>query len=340
MKTFTGAEYLMIDAANALGMDKDIFSKRIAWIKENFDNLEAFTQEADEPLLYLKAVQTIRAVQRGESTGHLVELDATTSGIQFMSALVGCPTGAKWTNLVDPSKRYDAYSESFSAMKAMLSKLARVVKEITRGMAKDALMTSFYGSSAEPEQVFGKDTTELDTFYAMCEKRLKGCWELRNDLIDLWNPYAESHSWTLPDGYLAYVPTKVTKKVECEIDELDGHKFTHVYKSFEGTEKGVALAANVVHSIDGYMVREVARRTNYKPSEVVRTLRYIDKALAHRDTDIELDLSMPMSVVWASKLGAAKQFAAMDTSSLLRLEAILLDMQQRDPAEVICIHDA
>ncbi|AGH57560.1 RNA polymerase [Pseudoalteromonas phage pYD6-A] len=97
---------------------------------------------------------------------------------------------------------------------------------------------------------------------------------------------------------------------------------------------------NVIHSIDGYMVREVSRRTNYNNPEVHRTLLYIEKALEHRDTDIELDLSMPMSVVWASKLGAAKQFRAMDTSSLLRLQAILKQMLEFDPAPVVCIHDA
>lgn len=337
MKFFSGAEYLLIDAANAFGLDKETFDKRLGWARANFTQLERFIEEADEPLLYLKAVQTIRAVQRGEATGHLVELDATTSGIQFMSALVGCPTGAKWTNLVDNSKRYDAYTESFNSLKTYLTKTA---KEVSRAMAKDALMTSFYGSAAEPEKVFGRDTNELDAFYTMCERRLKGCWELRNDLIGLWNPYVDDHSWTLPDNYRAYVPVKVKRKIECEIDEL-GHKFTHVYESFEGTESGVSLAANVIHSIDGYMVREVSRRVNYNQDELTRTIRFIQKALEHRDTsDVEFDLSMPMSVVWASKLGAAHQFAAMDTSSLLRLESILLEMQLHEPAEVVCIHDA
>lgn len=340
MEQFTGAEYLMIDVANAFGLDKEIYSKRINWVKANFDSLESFTEDADEPVLYLKAVQTIRNVQRGEETGHLVELDATTSGLQFMSALTGCPTGALWTNLVDPTKRYDAYTESYSALTDSLSKSARTSKEVTRARAKDALMTSFYGSSAQPEKVFGKGSNELEAFYSMCERRLKGCWELRNDLIELWNPYAEDHTWTLPDGYTAYVPTKVKKEAQCEIDELDHHTFTYKYESFEGTEQGVALAANVIHSVDGYVVREVGRRVNYKPSEISRTLKYIDAALTHRDTDIELDLSMPMSVAWATKLGAAKQFNTMDTSSLLRLKTILLEMQTKEPAELVCIHDA
>lgn len=338
MQTFTGAEYLMIDAANAFGLDKEVFPKRIAWVKNNFNNLESFTQEADEPLLYLKAVQTIRAVQNGESTGHLVELDATTSGIQFMSALVGCPTGAKWTNLVDPSKRYDAYSESFSAMKTMLSKLARLVKEITRGMAKDALMTAFYGSSAEPEKVFGRDTTELDAFYMMCEKRLKGCWELRNDLIELWNPYADDHSWTLPDGYYAYVPTSVKKKIECEIDELDGHKFTHTYESFEGTEQGVALAANVIHSIDGYMVRELSRRTNYKQSEVLSTMDKLGDEVIKRNLSFyttDLDLSMPASAKWFD-VDPTK----LSDDMVIRLYNLAKTMGNFEPTEVVCIHDA
>lgn len=338
MKSFTGAEYLLIDLANNYGLDKETFDKRIAWARANFNDLEGLVQEADEPLLFLKSLQTIREVEAGLEIGHLVEMDATTSGIQIMSAMTGCPTGAKWTNLVDTSKRYDAYTESFESMKTYLSK---TVKEITRGMAKDALMTGFYGSSAVPEKVFGKGTNELDAFYSMAEKRLKGAWELRCDLIDVWNPYAESHSWSLPDGFECYVRTTVKRKIECEIDELDHHKFTHIYESFEGTERGVSLAANVIHSIDGYMVREISRRCNYKVSELDRTMKYIDKALEHRDiAHVELDLSMPMSVVWATKFGAAKQFAAMDTSSLLRLRTLLIDMRSRPSFPVICIHDA
>ena len=45
------------------------------------------------PLIYKKAVQAFRKAELGEAIGHLIELDATTSGSQIMSAMTGCMTG-------------------------------------------------------------------------------------------------------------------------------------------------------------------------------------------------------------------------------------------------------
>ena len=80
MKTFTGIEYLAIDLANHYGLDKLVFEERIQWVKDNWSNLEAFADKADEPMLYKKAVMNIRRAAKGERTGHMVALDAACSG--------------------------------------------------------------------------------------------------------------------------------------------------------------------------------------------------------------------------------------------------------------------
>ena len=251
------ATVLAIDIANAFGKDKKVFETRIQWVKDNLDNLESFKSEADEPLLYVKAVAS--DTQAGLPVGHMVELDATTSGLQIMSALTGCPTGAKWTNLIDPSKRYDAYSESFGAMKTYLT---RSIREITRAMAKNALMTSFYGSNAQPVKIFGNGTPELDAFFTMCEKRLKGCWELKEDLIALGQTPKSEHNWTLPDGFQARVVSTTKERQQCEVAELEGYKFITEYKEYGKETSTISLAANVIHSIDGWMVRDITQ-VNY-----------------------------------------------------------------------------
>jgi hypothetical protein len=265
MLTFTGCEYLLIDCANNYGMDKEIFQDRIDWAKKNLDKLESLIPSADEPVMFAKSVIAIRCVQRGEATGHLVELDATTSGIQIMSAITGCLQGATWTNLIDPDHRYDCYTEVF---KAMLVTLNNISCPITREQAKNAIMCAFYGSEAEPKKELGEDTDELEAFYHVCQTKLPGAWELRCDLIELWQPYTLSYSCTMPDGYEMFIKVMHKSVKGCEIDELDHHKFTHTFYTNEGKEKGLFLAAHVIHGLDGYLVRESGRRSNYNPEEL------------------------------------------------------------------------
>lgn len=335
MKQFTGKEYLLIDVANNFGLDKEIFPKRIKWAKDNLDNLESLVRKADEPILFLKSVQAIRAVQRDEPVGHMVELDATTSGLQIMSAVTGCPTGALWTNLIRSDVRFDAYGESFGKMKTYISKVSR---EVTRAMCKDALMTVFYGSNATPIKIYGRDTAELDAFYTMCQRDLKGCWELREELISIGGPYAERHKFTLPDGFVADIKTKVKYKVECEIDELDHHKFTHIYEQHEGTEGTISLAANVIHSIDGFMVREISRRMNYCPQRIQRewAAAWAEVQKRNLDTDAEVNTDYILSL----RNVLEYDFAGFSDDMVIRSFNLLDKMLNFNPAKIVCIHDA
>lgn len=123
-KSFTGWQYLLIDVANNAGidLDKETFENRIAWAERNLTMLEFHNkgQVWKEMPLYLKAVQAVRKAQVGEASGHLVGLDAICSGMQIMSVLTGCMSGAKATGLVDPDLRADAYTECTTVMENML----------------------------------------------------------------------------------------------------------------------------------------------------------------------------------------------------------------------------
>lgn len=119
-KTYSGWEYLLIDAATQYGHDKLTFEGRIDWTLQNLDCLEGHAEHADTKPLYLKAVQAIRKAQAGQATGHLVGVDGTCSGIQVMSVLTGCVAGATATGCVDPNVRADAYTACTQAMNDIL----------------------------------------------------------------------------------------------------------------------------------------------------------------------------------------------------------------------------
>lgn len=334
---FNGKQALYIDVANNYGLDKKEFEMRLAFTEENIDKLEEMILDADEPIAFMKSVMALRDAQAGKPSGHMVEFDSTTSGVQIMSALTGCYTGALWTNLIDPNKRYDCYTEAF---KAILKGL-KGESNLTRKMAKNALMTYFYGSTAEPEKELGAGSVLLDEFYSMCGKKLKGAYELRNDLIEVWDEEKEEYIFPLPDGFKVVLRVVNKRMEEIHIDEL-GYTYYHEFKEIGTREHAVMLAANVVHAIDAYLVREMHRRCNYKAFEEVTGYSLQNRADALQialmlcNEEYDVDLSMPMSL----RVACEMDIDEASYGDIYRANKLINDVLSRKPFELVTIHDA
>lgn len=274
MTPFTGFEYLCIDAANQYGLDKDLFNDRIQWVMNNFDNLESIEGDKKNLPLYKKAVMAIRNAQAGKGIGHLVGFDACNSGAQIMSALTGCIAGAKATNLINTGLRRDGYTDVTSAASEILGE----GMVIARSDIKNAQMTHLYGSKKEPRDLFGEDSDELAAFYQANWVVFPGANELLSDLLDLWQPGALSHDWILPDNFHAHVKVMQMVETRIEVDELDHATCTYEYAVNEGKDRDVKMAANVIHSIDGYVLRTMQRRCGYNMNEVQGALEAMHQA--------------------------------------------------------------
>ncbi len=278
MEKFTGYQYMLIDLANAYGLDKKLFGERIQWAEAHLPQLETMVEEAETKPLFVKAMQAIRKVQVGLPTGHMVGMDACCSGIQIMSALTGCLAGAANTGLTNPSVRADAYAMTTTVMEGLLGGTVHV----DRKGAKMALMTSFYGSKKEPINIFGADTPELNAFYQAANIVAPGAWELLQDLLASWQPYALEHRWKLPDGFDARVKVMEKKEARIEVDELDHATFTYEFYENVGAKSGLSNVANVVHSVDAYVLRCIHRRCNYNKETVQEASKIIAGQLAFR----------------------------------------------------------
>lgn len=349
MKTFTGFEYLLIDCANQFGHDKLTFEARLEWARGNLDKLEQMVDLADEKPLFIKIVMAIRKAQAGVPTGHLVGFDAVCSGVQIMSALTGCKVGAMATGMIDPNVRSDAYTACTQTMQALLGKAV----SISRQQAKDAMMTAYYGSKAEPIKIFGEDTPELSAFYAAANKIAPGAWGLLQDLLASWRPFALEHKWQLPDGFNAKVKVMSQKETRVEVDELDHATFTYVYYENEGTKKGLSNAANVIHSVDAYVLRSIHRRCNYNREVIEGVSALIDAELIKRSMGIEgwtevnekviyycdqYNRTNIVDVVIASHLSAT-DMGYLSKAHLQGLAEVINEMLEYQPFEVVTIHD-
>lgn len=350
MISYTGWQYLLIDAANHYGLDKLLFEERIAFMTDNLSQLEVMTKDSETKPLYLKAVMAIRKAQQGIPSGHLVGLDACCSGIQVMSALTGCAAGAMSTGMIDPNLRADAYGRCKTEMETLLGSTV----DITRGQAKDALMTSFYGSKAKPKEIFGENTPELDAFYQAAHTIAPGAWELLQDLLASWQPYALSHSWKLPDGYDARVKVMKKQEARIEVDELDHATFTYEFYENIGLARGLSNVANLTHSMDAWILRSMHRRCNYDREIVKAVDRLIEMELLVRSVEMECTNAAPDAKVEyyieqyrRSSLADAVILPHLDQATvtclsldhLKALAKIVTGMLAYQPFELVTVHD-
>lgn len=252
MQTFTGREYLLIDIANNFGLDREEWDTRLTWVQDNMNDLE-FIVDPKNPVLYRKAVRALRTVDSGGPTNHIMGLDATASGLQIMACMAGCYKTAYEVNLVSDGFRHDVYGSIGSYMNSQVDRDI----PFTRDDMKDPLMTTFYGSTAQPKKIFGAGTSELHAYYSVLKERLPGALATLNVIQQFWQPTVTHHEWTLPDGHSVYVPVTGTAEKSLEIDELNHLRMTYRTQVLGTRSQSRALAANVVHSVDAWVCRQM-----------------------------------------------------------------------------------
>lgn len=336
---FSGADYLRMDVASKFGLDKENWDVRLAWFYENAHHLASLVDKADEQAGYLAGVMALDKAQRGEATGYTISLDATSSGVQILAALSGCEKSARACNLINTGNREDAYVIVYKAMNASLG--AKGYAE--RKNVKIAVMTSLYGSKAEPRKVFGDGTRELEQFYLTMPQELPGAWELNEDLINLWQPDVYKHTYTLADGF--DVVLKVMDRVEESVYIL-GCEHTVTRNVNQPKDKEVSLAANIVHSIDGMIVREMQRRCTYNRAKIQAVLA-LTSAGCSMQRKKDRDLQRLIKLYRESQFMSVRMFDYIDADNagLLgkaerdELRVLAGGMLSHAPFEILTIHD-
>jgi hypothetical protein len=269
LQTFTGREYLKIDIANNYGLDKLEWDDRISWFDAHEDQLMELVKLAEEPALFYAGVKAWEDVKAGKPIGYMVSLDATSSGLQILAALTGDRSAAYLCNVIDSGTRGDAYTSIYQMMLSIIGEESKITREDT----KRAIMTSFYASKAVPKEVFGEGEL-LELFYNTLQTVAPAAWELNEAFLGLWNPDAYSHDWILPDNF--HVKTKVMNQVRETVHFLN-EPFDVFYNVNEPSNEGRSLGANVTHSIDGLIVREMSRRCDYDPAKIKSILWMMDQ---------------------------------------------------------------
>lgn len=260
MQTFTPREYLMIDIANSYGLDKLDWNLRIEWFKQNESNLMSQLDTAKTPALYYAGVQAWNNVLAGKPIGYPISLDGTSSGLQILSALTCDRSAALLCNVLDSGSRENAYTGIYQAMLDQLGETA----QINPVDVKQCIMTALYGSEAQPVKIFGTGAM-LDTFYSTMEELAPAVWNLNKAFLEMWDSTAMSYDWVMPDNFNVHI--KVIRTAEESVNFLNA-PYKVITKINAPKKIGRSIGANVTHSVDGMIVREMARRCMYDPKTV------------------------------------------------------------------------
>ena len=129
---------------------------------------------------------------------------------------------------------------------------------LTRDQVKKSIMTSLYGSEAKPKEVFGEDNYLL--FEHVMNQELPMVWKLNKFLLNNWNPKKSVYSWIMPDNF--HVDCKVEKTLTYQCKVM-GQDLTFNKKVEQCSDKGRFLSANLAHSVDGLINREITMRCNF-----------------------------------------------------------------------------
>ena len=253
--TITKLDNLKIAIANHAGHDKLTWAERIQWVDKQNGTFE--TKDWSEPILGRKAVQAYIDTLDGKSTGYVMSLDATASGLQIMSALTGCAKTAKACNMLNTGKREDLYTMISDEMNVKLASK----DSVDRKLVKQPIMTHYYNSKVVPEEAFNEK--QLEVFYGSLNSKFEGAEALMETVNEFWNEGNDLHQWTLPDGHVARVPVVEMVDTRVEIDELAHRTFTYRYAKQKPSTNYKSLVANIIHSVDGYVAREMVRRSTF-----------------------------------------------------------------------------
>lgn len=337
-QTFTGIQYLKIDIANNYGLDKLKWDERIQWFDDNEANLANLIDTAKEPALFYAGIKAYYDALKGVPIGYMISLDATASGLQILAALTGDTSAASLCNVIDTGDREDAYTVVYEEMCRRIGEASKIAQPDV----KQAIMTSLYGSTAMPKQVFGEGEL-LTVFYQTMEDLAPGAWELNDAFLNMWDPEALINEWVLPDNF--HVKVKVMAPCTDVVNFLNEPFEVH-YKKNAPVEQGRSLAANATHSVDGMIVREVSRRCDYNQRVVDILRRIVDDPKACGRSTVTKDDRMVITL-WEhfENTGylSARIMDHLNPGNLghVRTETIrdLLDSLPSKPFKVPSVHD-
>lgn len=324
-------EYIKCEIAckHDKAFEKSTWNDRLKHFKylQDSEQDESIYLNASDPIGLKSAIIAYKNAIKSEPSGYMISLDACSSGLQLLSLLSGCEKSFDLCGGIS-DQCVDSYTALYAAM--------GLGDVLTRKQAKNAIMTSLYGSTSTPEATF-KDN--IDTFYDTMETMAPGAWELNLALQELWDEVeGNSYSWVMPDNFHCHIETHVK---EWKSFKFIDQEYKLAVKVPEKPEFHKGIGPNIIHSVDGMMVREMLRRCMFDKSKLTDIIHNLDST--NKDGP---DREMVQKLWWnylSSGFLSVRilNYLTADTMGLVDplVIAKLIQELPDNPFDVIAIHD-
>ena len=258
--------------------DQLIFGERFDYSELEESNYDRYGEDKN---WLINAEKALRGIDRGEIPNILIDLDASTQGLQIYSVLMMDRISAMNSNIIG-ANRNDAYGKLVEALNIEMGE-----EIFTRKDCKKPFMITFYGSGKGAELLYQAylDKTPDKKISAnenekLLEKISKVFWDSMKNIapgaVMAMNTISElesllnkdKYSWTLPDGFKVVYRVKHEKIIIPKVswyDKLYARNRMRRLPAFNVRVYGASknsrgLSANIIHSIDAYILRELVRR--------------------------------------------------------------------------------
>lgn len=272
--TEDGINALKISIVNEVYSDKITREDALVWFDLNEGNLQLTT-----PLSQVY-YQDYLAAKAGRPVGSILHQDMTNSGLGIYSLLGKDEKGALLTNLKNIGKLADAYKALADALNKVLG-----ITNLNRHTVKKAFMVFLYGSGKalltsediDDERYkhllqaieIGLGTTiDIDKVWVKFQEAMFEIAPAAIQLMKLIYKFKKEDShyrWVMKDGFICDI--QVMNKTAIEHKgfsiSIDGKTHTHSIHTIEkllDNKYDKSLAPHIIHSIDAYILREIARR--------------------------------------------------------------------------------
>jgi hypothetical protein len=261
-RELTGLEYLMADIAckHDKAYEKEEWDTRLFHFSQiDFKDPDTF-KYASNPIGLRAAYLALKDAATDKESGYMISLDAASSGLQLLSLLVSCPTS--WKLCGGDENIRDSYMHIYMSL--------QMDTILDRKDVKQCIMTALYGSTAQPKALFGE---HVDVFYDAMEHLAPGAWDLNLGIQELWDEIdGTTYDWYLPDNFYCCIETHDKELVNFKFLDED---YQVIQKVNERPRFHKGLGPNLIHSIDGMIVREMYRRCQYNLTTMNRILTLI-----------------------------------------------------------------
>ena len=190
-----------------------------------------------------------------------IALDSKSSCIQLASIMLRDNTALKKVFTVGLKNHKDC--------KPYVKIFKKFPQELEKDVKKKCVMQFTYGGNSYCVSNLG---TDVHTFHALYKEHLPLVFTFRNACVAGWNDEALAYSWSLPDGFMVNmectkpisdIPDYCDTRIELEIAGKRHHikPFWSINTPLQKGELGTkGIGANLIHSIDAYIMRELVRR--------------------------------------------------------------------------------